>query len=84
MDASHIKRLAPSKSAPINSVRDNSVKVPRNNKARTGVLPSCKQHGKNASNHRVYQRYFIIFKNTGMPERNYKLHSSKNFFVEVS
>ena len=41
----YIKRLAPSKAAPIHSEIDASVKVTRNNKVSTGVIPIHKQHG---------------------------------------
>ena len=41
-----IKRLASSKEAPVNYDSDESIRVPRKNKLRTGVLPNCKHHGK--------------------------------------
>ena len=44
-DMYDIKRLATSKSEPVNSDSDDSISVPRNKKARTGVLPRRKQHG---------------------------------------
>ena len=41
--ATQINRLATSNTVSINSDRDNSVKVTRNNKARNGVLSDQKQ-----------------------------------------
>ena len=54
--ADQIKRLATSKAAPINSKRDGYTRVPRKKKARAGVLPIRKQHGKRTSKHHGAQR----------------------------
>ena len=55
--AAHIKRLATSKPAPVNSYSDNYTRVPRNNKARTGVLTDHKHKGKNKPKYHGAQRY---------------------------
>ena len=82
--AAHIKRLAASKAAPINSDSDNYTRVPRKKKVRTGILPSHKQHGKNTPNNHGAQRYCVLCKNAGMPERKWKSHSSENCFGKNS
>ena len=52
-----IKRLAASKAAPVSSDSDASIRVPRKKKARTGVLPDCKNNGKKIPNHSGDQHY---------------------------
>ena len=55
--ATQINRLATSNTVSINSDRDNSVKVTRNNKARNGVLSDKKQQGKKTPKHHISQSY---------------------------
>ena len=62
MAAAHIKSLSPSKESHINYDIGNSVKMPRRKKARTGVLPIHKQHGKKTPKHHGSQRYYLIWK----------------------
>ena len=79
-DAAQIKGLATSKEAPVNYGRDDSIRVLLNNKARTGVLPIRKNHGKNTpKNHRAYC-HCVLCKKSGITEKKYGLHSSKNYF----
>ena len=82
--AAHIKRLAPSKAAPIYPDRDDSVKGRCKKEARTGVLPSQKQHEKNTPKHHGSQRYCITCKKSVIPGRKYTLHSSNNYFGNIS
>ena len=55
--AAHIKRLATSKSAPVNSYSENSTRVPRKKKARTGVLTDYKHKVKKKPKYHGAQRY---------------------------
>ena len=45
--------LATSKAAPVNSDRNDSVKVTHKKKERTCVLPVCKQQGKKTPKHNL-------------------------------
>ena len=53
---------------------------PHNNKARTGVLPECKQQGNNTPKNKCYQHYCVLFKKAGMPERKYKSNRPEKCF----
>ena len=68
MSAAHIKRLATYKAAPVNSDSKKPVRVPHKDKARTGVLPSHKQHVKNITRHYGAQLYCVLCKKAGIPE----------------
>ena len=46
MDAAQINKLVTSNAAPINSSRNNSIKLPCKKKVSNGVVPSRKQHRK--------------------------------------
>ena len=84
MDADHINRIETSKADPVNSNRDNSIMVLRNKKARTGVLPSHKQHGKKTPKRHGKHCYCMLWNMTGMPDRKYKSHISRNWFGKIS
>ena len=70
------KRLAASKAEPANSDSNTYAKVPRNKKARTGVLPDCNQQYKKSPQCIGAQCYCMMCKKSGMPERKCKLHCS--------
>ena len=78
--ASHIKSLEISKAVPVNSDIKKFVRVLRKKKARTGVLSSRKQNGKNTPKHHGVQKYCLIFNKAGMPEIKYTSHISENCF----
>ena len=82
-DADQIKRLEASKAAPSNHDSDASEKFQCKNKARTGVLPACKQQVKKNPKHRGSKTYCVLCKKAGMPEYKYKLHRSENRFEKV-
>ena len=46
----------------------------------TDVLTNRKQQGGKSSNHHVDQRYCVLCKKAGMPERKYMSHISENCF----
>ena len=68
--AVHIKKIA---SAMIDSLSDSdeSVRIPRRKKAKTGVLNYHKFPRRAYDRHHDAQRYCVIFKKAGMPERKY-------------
>ena len=59
--ATQIKRLATSKAAS-SSDSNRFVRVPRNKRVRTGVLPNQKHQGGKLPKHDVIQRYCVLFK----------------------
>ena len=75
-----IKILAASKAVPANYFSNVSAKVTLKNKASTCAIHTRKQQGKKNPNHKGSQRYCVLCKKTGMPERKYKLYSSENCF----
>ena len=82
--ASQIKSPATSNEAPISYDSDNSIRVQRKKNEGHGVLTSQTQHGKNTPKHHGAQRYYMMCKKSGMPERKWKSHSSENFFSKRS
>ena len=80
----HIKRLATSKVAPVNSDSDKSVKVTRKKKASTGVLPACNNKVKNTPKYHVAYRHCVMYKKSGMYDCKWKSHTSKTFFGKSS
>ena len=56
-----------------------SVKIPRRNKAKTGVLRSNKYLKRAHNRHHGVQRYFVLCNKVGMPERKYLLYSAEDF-----
>ena len=81
---SHIKRLSTSKADPVNSDRNDSIKVPLKKKARNGVLPDRKQQEKKTPKYHGSQRYCILCKKAVIPESKWKSNSSKKSFVKRS
>ena len=75
-----IKRLATLKEAPVDSDRNESVRVPRKKRESTGVILSRKQQEGKMTKHHGAQRYCVIFKKSGMPDQNYMSHISQNCF----
>ena len=57
---------------------DNSVIIPRNNKAKTGVLHSNKSPKRAHSRHRGIHRYYLLCKKAGIPGLKYTLHSARD------
>ena len=55
-----IKKIATSKSELVNSYSNDSAKVARNKKARTGVQPPCKKKGKKTPNQNGSQSYCVL------------------------
>ena len=74
--AAQIKNIA---SARVASISDNeeSTRIQRKNKARPGVL-RFKTPQKNVHKHHGIQRYCVIFKKAGIPDRNFMSHSAKD------
>ena len=54
------------------------MRIPKKKKAKTGVLRSNKSPKRAHSRHHGIQRYCVIFKKSGMPERKYTLHSAED------
>ena len=76
--ATQIKKVASARSASL-SESDGSVRVPRKKKAVTGVLRSNKGPNRKTPKHNVTQRYYMLCKNAGMPERKYMSHSAEDY-----
>ena len=83
-DAAHINSLATSKVALINSDNDNSNRVLCKNKARTGVLPICKQQGKKNPKYHGDQWYCILCKKVVILDCECKYHIYDNCFGKRS
>ena len=75
--ADQIIILAAQKVVQVDYRHNNNPRVPFKKKARTGVLPSRKNQGKNTPNNKGYQSYCVIFDTFGIPERKYKSNSSE-------
>ena len=76
--AVHIKKIASERAASIsNSAK--SVNIPKRKKDKTGVLSSNKSIRRANDRHHGAQRYCVLCKKVGMPERKYASHSSKDF-----
>ena len=63
---------------------NGSFRIPRKNKARTGFLQLNKRLHNKAHNHHGNQILCVIYKKSGMPERNYMLHSAEECFVNCT
>ena len=55
-----------------------SVRIPRNKKAKTGILRSNK-YPKKAHRHHDIHHYCVLCKKAGIPKRKYTSHSAKDF-----
>ena len=53
---------------------DESISVLRKKRDSTGVIPNSKQKGKNTPKHHGAQRYYVLCKKSGMPEKNIMLY----------
>ena len=75
-EAANIKNIASAMAA---SLYDSykSARIPRKKKARTGVLRSNKPQ-KKAHKHHGIQRYCVLYKKAGMPEKKYMQNSAED------
>ena len=69
----HIKKIASARAASL-SDSNESVRIPRRKKAKTGVLNSHKTPRRAHNRHHGTHRYYILCKKSGMPERKYMSH----------
>ena len=76
--AVHIKNISYERSASLSN-SDESVRIPRRKKAKTGILNSHKSPRRTHNRHHGSQRYCVLYKKSEMPERKYALHSTKDF-----
>ena len=77
--ATQIKNIASTRSSS-HSDSDESVRIPRNKKARNGVLRNNKGTDKKAHKHHGNQRHCMICKKAVMPGRKYMYHSAEDCF----
>ena len=75
--AVRIKKIASAREASLYD-NDKSVRIPRNNKDRTGVLIYNKYPKKVHRHHRI-QCYCVLYNKAGTPERKYTSHSANDF-----
>ena len=76
--AVHIKKIASTRESSLSN-SNNSVRIPRRNKAKTGVSNSHNSPIRAPDRHHGAQRYCVLCKKAGMPERKYVSHSTKYF-----
>ena len=72
-----MKNIASARADSLSDI-DESARIPRKKKARAGVLHSNKPHKKSHKNHGI-QRYCVLCKKAGMPDRKYMYHSAGDF-----
>ena len=72
-----IKKITSDREASL-SDSNKSMKIPRKKKEKTGVSCSNKTPKRVHSRHHGIQRYCVICEKSGMPERKYTSHSSKD------
>ena len=75
--STHTKKIASDRSASLSNSNE-SVRILRKKKARTDILRSNKGPKKRAHKNHITQRYCVLCKKAGMPERKYMLHSSED------
>ena len=75
--AVHINNIASDREASL-SDSNKSVRIPRRNKAKTGVVNSHKLPRRAYDSHHGAQHYCVLFMTAGMPERKYALHSTND------
>ena len=73
----HIKKIASARAASL-SDSNESVRIPRRKKANTGVLNSHNSPSRAYDRYHGAQRYCILCKKAGMPERKYASHSTED------
>ena len=73
----NIKNIASARAASL-SDRNESMMIMRRKNAKTGVLRSNKSPIRAHDRHHVAQRYCVILKKVGIPERKYASHSTKD------
>ena len=78
--AGYIKKIASARAASLSNSNE-SVRMPRKKKAKTGVSNSHKNPRRAPDRHHGTQRYCVLCKKTGMPERKYMLHSTEDCTV---
>ena len=76
--------LKPPMAAPTNYDSNDSIRAPRKEKERTGVLHDRKQHAEITPKHHGAQCYYVLCKKAGIPERKCKSLSSENGFGKRS
>ena len=75
--AGNIKNIDSDRAASLSN-SDESARIPRRNKAKTGVLRSNKYPRKAHDRHHGVHRYCVLCKKAGMPGQNYLLHSAED------
>ena len=78
ISAVQINRIASVRESSIYDSNE-SVRIPRKNKSKTGVLRYNTSSKRVRSRHHGIQRYFVLCKNSGMPDCNYMSYSTKDF-----
>ena len=80
-----IKKVDSKNSLAVDYDRYTRQKVSRKKKYRAGLLLACKQKNKSKTpKHGGIQRYCMLCKNSGMPERKFMLHSAETCFGKRS
>ena len=75
--AVHIKNTSSARAASLSN-SDESVRIPRRKKAKTGVSNYHKSQRRSHYRHHGAQRYCVLFKKPGMHERKYASHSNED------
>ena len=73
----HINNIASASTDPL-SDSDKSVRIPRRKKANTGVSNYHKSRRRAHYRHHGAQRYCVLCKKAGMPERKYASHITED------
>ena len=77
IEATQIKKAASAREEYL-SDSNESVRIPRKNKASTGVLRSNKSPQKKAHKHHGTHTYCVFYKKAGMSDRKYMSHSAED------
>ena len=73
----HIKKISSSSTASLSNINE-SVRIPRRKKSKTGVLIPNNSPRRTHDRHHSTQRYCVLFKKAEIPERNYASHIAKD------
>ena len=73
----YIKNISFARAASISN-SEESMRIPRRRKAKTGVLRSNKYPKRAHNSHHGVQNYCVLCEKAGMPECKYTLHSSED------
>ena len=76
--ALHINKIVSARAAS-QSDSNESTRILRSNKAKTGALRSNNSPRRAHERHHGAQRYCVLCKKAGIPERNYASHSAKDY-----